>query len=72
VIFALNVQIQSLDHLTNVCTLFLFVYFLAGFECVGHSFAYVAHYVFLRDVCIGTQRAAAASRRATNLAISLM
>jgi hypothetical protein len=26
----------------------LFVYFLAG--CVGRSFAYVAHFVFLRDV----------------------
>jgi hypothetical protein len=35
---------------------------------VGHSFAYVAHFVFLRDVYIRTQRAAVASRRATNLA----
>jgi hypothetical protein len=42
--------------------------FLGGLECVGHSFAYVAHFVFLRDVWIRTQRAAVASRRATNLA----
>ncbi len=30
-----------------------FVYFFGGLECVvGHSFAYVAHFVFLRDVWI--------------------
>ncbi len=29
-----------------------------GLPCVGHSFAYVAHFVFLRDVWIRTQRAA--------------
>jgi hypothetical protein len=43
-----------------------FEYFYGGLECVGHSFAYVAHFVFSRDVWIGTQRAAVASRRATN------
>jgi hypothetical protein len=32
---------------------------------------YVAHFVFLRDVWIGTQRAAVGSRRATNLATHL-
>jgi hypothetical protein len=37
-----------------------FVYFF------GDSFAYVAHFVFLRDVRIRTQRAAVARRRATN------
>jgi hypothetical protein len=42
------------------------VYFFGGLECVGHSFAYVAHFVFWRDVWIRTQRAAVASRRATN------
>ncbi len=42
--------------------------FFAGLEYVGHSFAYVAHFVFLRDVWIRTQCAAVASRRATNLA----
>jgi hypothetical protein len=30
--------------------LIFFVYFFGGLECVGHSFAYVAHFVFLRDV----------------------
>jgi hypothetical protein len=50
---------------------FFFVYFFGGLECVGHSFTYVAHFVFLRDVWIRTQRAAVASRRATNLATHL-
>jgi hypothetical protein len=36
-----------------------------------HSFASVAHFVFLRDVWIRTQRAAVTSRRATNLATHL-
>ncbi len=49
----------------------LFCIFFGGLECVGHSFAYVAHFVFLRDVWIRTQRAAVASRRATNLATYL-
>ncbi len=37
-----------------------FVYFLGGLECVDHSFAYeyVAHFVFLTDDWIRTQRAA--------------
>ncbi len=43
-------------------------YFFGGLECVGHSLAYVALFVFLRDFWIRTQRAAVASRRATNLA----
>jgi hypothetical protein len=52
--------------------LFLFlVYFFGGLECVGHSFAYVAYVVFLRDVWIRIQRTAVASRRATNLATHL-
>ncbi len=38
-----------------------FVYFLLdGLECVGHSLAYVALFVFFRDVWIRTQRAAGA------------
>jgi hypothetical protein len=45
--------------------------FLGELECVGHSFAYVAHLVFLRDVLTRTHRAAVASRRATNLAAHL-
>jgi hypothetical protein len=35
-----------------------FVYLFGWLECVGHSFAYVAHFVFLRDVRIRTQIAA--------------
>jgi hypothetical protein len=35
-------------------------------ECVCHSVAYVAYFVFLRDVWIRTQRAAGASRSTTN------
>ncbi len=47
------------------------VFIFGGLECVGHSFAYVAHFVFFRDVWIRTQKAAVASRRATNLATHL-
>jgi hypothetical protein len=45
--------------------------FFGRLECVGHSFSYVAHFVFLRDVWIRAQKAAVASRRATNLATHL-
>ncbi len=49
--------------------------FLAGLSVwvgpVGHSFAYVAHFVFLGDIWIRTQRAAVASKCATNLATHL-
>ncbi len=44
------------------------MYFFGGLECVGRSFAYIAHFVFLRDVWIRKKRAAAATRRAANLA----
>jgi hypothetical protein len=43
-----------------------FLYIFCGLECVGHSFAYVAYVVFLRDFWIPKLRAAVASRRATN------
>ena len=46
---------------------FVYYFFFGGLECVGHSFAYVAHFVFLGDVWIRTQRAAVASKRASNL-----
>ncbi len=46
---------------------FLNIFFWRA-ECVRHSFASVAHFVFLRDVLIRTQRAAVASSRATSLA----
>jgi hypothetical protein len=45
-----------------------FVYFFGGLVWVGHSFAYVAHLWFLRDVWIRTQSAAVASGCATNFA----
>jgi hypothetical protein len=38
-----------------------------GLGRVGHSFGHVVYFVFLRDVWIRTQRAAVASRRATNM-----
>jgi hypothetical protein len=49
-----------------------FCIFFGGLECDGHSFAHVAHFVFLRDVWIRTQRAAVASKRVTNLATHLI
>jgi hypothetical protein len=45
--------------------------FFCGLECVGHSFADVAHYIFFRGVWIRTQRAAVANRDTTNLATHL-
>ena len=47
------------------------MYIFGGLGCVGHSFTHVHHFVFVRDVWIRTQRAAVASRRATNLATHL-
>jgi hypothetical protein len=49
----------------------LYIFRRATVECVGHSFAYVAYFVILRDVWIRTQRPAVASMRATNLATHL-
>jgi hypothetical protein len=45
---ALNIAIQIIDSLGNANNtragiFFFFVYFLGGLECVGHSFADVAH-----------------------------
>ncbi len=42
--------------------------FFGGLDRVGHSFAYVAHLLFLRDVWIRTQSAAVASWCATDWA----
>ncbi len=52
-------------------TRFFLYIFWGGLECAGHSFAYIANFVFLKDVWIRTQRATGASRRATNLATHL-
>jgi hypothetical protein len=46
----------------------IFCIFFGGLVCVGHSFAYVAHFVVLRDVGMRTQRTTVASRPATILA----
>ncbi len=46
--------------------------FFCGLECVGQSFAYVAHFVFLRNVWIRTPaESCRESRHATNLATHL-
>ncbi len=34
----------------------IFFIFFGGLECVGHSFAFVPNFVFLRDVWIRTQK----------------
>jgi hypothetical protein len=47
------------------CVLFAwslqYQYYFGGLQCIGHSFAYVAHVVCLRDVWIRTQKAAVAT-----------
>jgi hypothetical protein len=48
-----------------------FIFVWQAIECVCHSFANVAHFVSSRDDWIRTQRAAVASRCATNLATHL-
>jgi hypothetical protein len=47
-------------------------HFLNVFLADVFAFAYVAHFVFMRDVWIRTQNAAVASRRAYNLATHLL
>jgi hypothetical protein len=51
---------SMVTHLNESFFIYIFVCVL---ECVGISFAYVAHFVFLRYVRIQTQKAAVASRR---------
>jgi hypothetical protein len=55
---------QSFGQIRNFMSqiLKLFIFF-GGLECVGHSFAYVAHILFLRDVWIRAQRAAVATSK---------
>ncbi len=45
--------------------------FLADFSVLANPFAYVAYFIFLRDVSIRSQRADVASRRASKLATHL-
>ncbi len=50
----------------------VFCIFFGGLECVGHSFAYVAHIVFFgRCLDSNPHRAVVASRYASNLATLL-
>ncbi len=44
------------------------MFFLSGYSVLARLLCSVSHLVFLRNICIRTQRAAVASRRATNLA----
>jgi hypothetical protein len=68
----LLINTKNADQKGRWDTIFCFFgLFFGGLEFVGHSFAYVANFVFLRDVWIRTQRAAVASRRATNLVTRL-
>jgi hypothetical protein len=46
----------------SIPALYYYIWFFSGLECVDHSFASVAHLIFLRDVWTRTQRAAEASR----------
>ena len=46
----------------------IFVHYFGGLDRFSHSFVFVAHFVFLRDVWIQTERAAVARKCATNLA----
>jgi hypothetical protein len=49
----------------------LIIFFFCGLECVGHSFAFVAHFVLFGYVWIRTQSATIASRLAINLSTRL-
>ncbi len=64
----LKAPVRNEKKCTESPTIDFLVYFFGGLECFCHSFAYVVHFVFLRDVWFRTQRAAVASRRAINLA----
>jgi hypothetical protein len=60
----LNTRSKTLIHDENAFMknyFILFCTFFGGLECGGHSFAYVAHFVFLRDVWIRTRRAGVAT-----------
>ncbi len=68
---AIGEHYSALLYGIYVGTCFVFCLFFGGLECVGHSIAYVARFIFLRDIWIRTQRAAIANRRATNIATHL-
>ncbi len=56
---------QNLSHETDPLRIVV-LHVLVPQLSDGYYFAYVAHFVFLRNVWIRTQEAAAASRRPTN------
>jgi hypothetical protein len=43
-------RIEQCTYLAPYLIAFFSVYFFDGLECVGHSFAYVSHFVFEKDV----------------------
>jgi hypothetical protein len=49
----------------------IFVHYFGGLDRFSHSFVFVAHFVFLRDVWIQTQRSSVTQAGATELFISL-
>jgi hypothetical protein len=57
-------QVRQIALTSQPLSFFCTIYFFGGLEFVGHSFAYVAHFIFMRDFCIRTQRSEVASRRA--------
>ncbi len=57
-LYKLNLFSQLVFSASDVLKNKLLLYiFWRDCACVGHSFAYVAHFVFLRDVWIRIQRA---------------
>ncbi len=59
---------ENQEQLNKSVSIYEFIIWVGGLECVRH---YFAHFAFLIDVWIRTQRAAVACRRATNLATHL-
>jgi hypothetical protein len=58
--------LSSPSHSSQVFKFPVFIFYsFGGLECVGHCFAYVAHFVLMRDVWARIQRA-------TNLATHLL
>jgi hypothetical protein len=62
-----NIKIHLVIHLC----IYIFLYVFGGLKWRANSFAYVAHFVFLRYVWIRTQRPAEACKLTNNLATHL-
>ncbi len=63
--------LSTANRIRKILCISLTDIFFCGLECVGHSLAYVAHFVLLKDDWIRTERAAVTSKYATNLATHL-